>query len=114
MAEIELSIPEQVLLKAMQDAQEEGGDEANPEGALTTKQLRKITGWGDERVRTTLHILDEKGMLARAKVYEFDLAKRWMPKSAYKIKTGPLKEFIAEMEDQRDSEKQDDQKEGGE
>ena len=98
----ELTIPEQVLIEAMQDAQEEK-DEANPDGALTTKDLRKITGWGDKKVRRILHILDGKGKLALSRVYGFDLAKRWMPTTAYKIKTGPLKELIAEMEGRRDS-----------
>ena len=101
----ELTIPEQVLIKAMQDAQDEK-NEANPDGALTTNDLREITGWGDDKVRKILHILNEKGKLALSHVYEFDLAERWMPKAAYRIKTGPLKELIAEMEDRRGSDSQ--------
>ena len=82
-----LTISEQRLVEALQSAQRE---KENPQGALTTVQLSGIMGLGVETVRKYLRRLNERGMLARARIHEEDLAGRVMPKFAYRIKTGPL------------------------
>ena len=101
----ELTIAEQVLVDALRSAQQ-GSDEDNPEGALTTMRLHEITGWGVETVRRTLRVLNKKGLLTRAKVHVTDLAGRRMPVVAYRIGTGPLKAMIAQLEE-GDSEEND-------
>jgi len=81
-----LDITEDALLQALMAA--EPGPANNPVGAMTTKQLRAVTGWSIQRVRDRLRELMAAGRVERVKVYEEDLAGRNMPRTAFRVRGG--------------------------
>lgn len=50
---------------------------------ITSKDLRKATGWSDKRVTATLHILKQQGRLGKRDVYRETLNGRMSPVPAY-------------------------------
>jgi len=82
----ELDITQDALLQALLAA--EPGPENNPAGAMTTKQLQRVTGWSIQRVRDRLRELIEAGKVERVLMYQLDLAGRNMPRSAFRVVGG--------------------------
>ena len=82
----DLDITQDALLQALMAA--EPGPENNPVGAMTTRQLRAVTGWSLQRVRDRLRELIEAGKIERVLVYQKDLAERNMPRTAFRVRGG--------------------------
>jgi hypothetical protein len=59
-------------------------------GYLTTVELCRVTGWTDQRVRESLHLLADDGRLEMTKKMILDLCGRRLRVPAYRLKAESL------------------------
>lgn len=59
----------------------------NPEGFYTREELEDILGWGSQKVRHALKILQKQGLLETGEVIRENIAGVRHPVYAYKLKS---------------------------
>jgi len=85
-------LTEEQLLEALRRALVEQQEGEEPQGAMTTPDLREALGWGTDRVRRVLRQLKDEGVLEVVQVRRVDLAGRVFPRPGYRLKVKEIHE----------------------
>jgi len=83
-----LSIAEQRLIDALEEAKLEDESDDRPQGALTTFELSERMGWSEGKVRKWLRVLKRKNRIERESLKVIDISDRSIPIPAYRILEG--------------------------